>query len=456
MRSTFLRKRLRDVGLLLATMGLLYACGSTNDRGELTGTKKARRWYIERPLGMVLVPEGSVTVTTTDPLGNGKPQTKTMSVSSFYMDETEITNQEYKQFVNWVKDSIVRTRLAEQVEIAKLLADGNQPRRSKRGIYRYEYVQNKAKKKRRLSVYDQYMNDNYYFLDEIEETSTKLNWNVPIVWDTQRYPDVDYVEVMDSLYLRKEETPDGVRKFDISHLNYTYTKLDANKKLITEVVNVYPDTTVWKKDFKNSFNDPMLENYFSHPAYSQYPVVGISWKQAEAFCSWRTFYKNSFLVKKMKSNQFKVPPFRLPTEAEWEYAAKGNKGAEIKYSWGTNELTTEEGCFLANFKPMEGNYTADKGLYTVDAKNYMANEFGLYNMSGNVAEWTNTSYNLTNSVITSSINPHIKDNDQKKITKGGSWKDIIYALEIGSRDYEYKDSARSYIGFRTVQSFTKK
>jgi gliding motility-associated lipoprotein GldK len=195
----------------------------------------------------------------------------------------------------------------------------------------------------------------------------------------------------------------------------------------------------------------MTERYFWHPAYDNYPVVGVNWKQAKAFCVWRTKTKNDYL--KSKKNSTTVPYFRLATEAEWEYAARGGLNF-AKYPWGGPYTTSDRGCFLANFKPVRGDYAVDGALYTMEAKSYNPNDYGLYNMAGNVSEWTNTSYNVASYYIGSTMNPNVENaKNPKKVIRGGSWKDVAYYLEVSTRDYEYSDSARSYIGFRTVQDY---
>lgn len=108
---------------------------------------------------------------------------------------------------------------------------------------------------------------------------------------------------------------------------------------------------------------------------------------------------------------------------------------------------------MANFKPLRGDYAADNALYTVEGKSYAPNGYNLYNMAGNVSEWTNTSYDSNSYEYMSSMNPNVNDQENKrKVIRGGSWKDVAYYTQVNTRDYEYQDSARSYIGFRTVQS----
>jgi len=436
---------------------IMYGCGS-NDRGELVGVKIKNKWFSEKPFGMVSIPAGSFTMGKQDEdiTGTMSAPPRTVSLSKFYMDETEISNSEYKQFVEWVKDSIVRTELALMADFASggSLTNANGEPISG-GIYDYAYAVSDTTGQ---SAYQKYMFENYYELDSLY--TKPLNKNEDIIWDTSEYPDLYYAEVMDSLYTKKEDSRDGVRTFNTKKLKYNYTWYDVNSAverpnerksfLEKESVYVYPDTTVWIKDFNYSYNDPMHQDYFYHPAYQDYPVVGVSWNQAQAFCNWRTKNKNDRM--RDKKNFAKIPSFRLPTEAEWEYAARG--GLEFsKYPWGGPNTTSDRGCFLANFKPVRGNYAVDGALYTVEVQSFNANDYGLYNMSGNVSEWTNSSFNSSSYYMGSTMNSNVEDRKNKrKIIRGGSWKDVAYYLEVSTRDFEYADTARSYIGFRTVQS----
>ena len=303
---------------------VLYSCGS-NDRGELMGVKYKKKWFSEKPFGMALIPGGSFTMGKQDQdvIGTMSTPTKTVTIRPYYMDETEITNNEYKEFVFWVRDSVVRTKLADQAEFAALGAtpdaNGDGP---SGGIQNYAF---KVSDTADASAYQKYMYENYYSFDTIKP----LNWEEELIWQKEDFPDLDYVEVMDSLFISREEAVDGVPTFNVKFLKYKYSWFDrdnaarkgGNRKdfVKTEIVNIYPDTTVWVKDFNYSYNDPMHQDYFYHQSYGDYPVVGVSWKQANAFCHWRTKKKNDYL--KGKKNAITVPDFRLPTEAEWEYAA---------------------------------------------------------------------------------------------------------------------------------------
>jgi len=224
-----------------------------------------------------------------------------------------------------------------------------------------------------------------------------------------------------------------------------------------DVINVYPDTLAWIHDLTYSFNEPMTQNYFWHPAYDDYPVVGVSWKQATAFCIWRTQLLHNFLV---ENGGTIVNDYRLPTESEWEWAARG--GLDLSpYPWGGPYIRNSRGCFLGNFKPMRGNYIDDGGFHTVKINSYNPNDFGLYCMAGNVAEWTSNAFDESAYNFAHDLNPDYlydaKQDDpevlKRKVIRGGSWKDIGYYLQTGTRTYEYQDTAKCYIGFRCVMTY---
>jgi len=446
---------MNKVAIFVLLIAVFYGCKS-NDRGELVGIKAKKKWFSEKPYGMTLIPGGSFTMGKQDEdvIGSLNTPTRTVTVRPYYMDETEITNNEYKEFVTWVRDSVTRTKLAQKAYEIQPEVD---PTGSvKTGIQEYAYADSDTTGQ---SAYQKYMTENYYELDE--NYIRPLDWSVDLSWDKAKYPDVDYVEVMDTLFVSKEDAAGGIRTFNKKFLRYRYIQLDAssaarNKEARKNYVKdtsylVYPDTTVWIKDFNYSYNDPMHQDYFHHQAYGDYPVVGVTWDQANAFCNWRTKKKNDYL--RGKRNPTTVPVFRLPTEAEWEYAARGGLMFS-KYPWGGPSAVSDRGCFLANFKPVRGDYAVDGALYTVEAKSYNANDYGLYNMAGNVSEWTSSAYNLSSYYMGSTMNPNVEDrNNKKKIVRGGSWKDVAYYLEVGTRDFEYADTARSFIGFRTVQDY---
>lgn len=437
----------------IALVFLLTGCGSkSKSKGELVGVR-GKKWHPEKPYGMELIPRGAFVMgkAEEDQAKVLNAPTRTVTVRSFYMDDTEITNSEYRQFVEWVKDSIVRTKLA-------ILADELGIGPEDEGIGEYAFKDTDTTE---LSAYDKYMLDNYAGLGATGYEGRALNKDVDLVWDTSEYPDEYYSEVMDSMYLPEEESYNGLRSIDVTKIKYKYSWMDieaaarartgSRKDFIKqEELEIYPDTTVWIRDFEYSYNEPMHNDYFWHDAYSDYPVVGVNWMQAKAFCNWRTKFKND--DQKSRGKQF-VNQFRLPTEAEWEYAARGGIEGGT-YPWGGPYVISDTGCFMANFKPQRGDYAADAALYTVEAKSFEPNDYNLYNMAGNVSEWTNSSFDPGAYEYLSTMNPNIGSQDnQRKVIRGGSWKDVAYFLQVSTRDYEYQDSARSYIGFRTVQDY---
>ncbi len=436
--------------------------------GELTGIGMKDTFLEESPYGMVFIKPGTFMMGANDQSAIGPINDKPMNVSvdAFWMDETEITNTEYKQFVNWVRDSIA----------LRMLVMGNQ-----------EAYQLKIK------------NDTAQ--NPTSPELALLNWKAKIPWNSRKPKDIEAVKILNNLYFNESENLGTSKqinplrmRYQYKWINYDQAALPGNKynvntggfpkgaksrvdtswvdengvirdstiirRLITRkdlistrIVNVYPDTIMWLRDFQYSFNDPKMRMYFSHPGYSHYPVVGVSWEQAQAFCQWRTSFFNN-------SHNLGGQDYRLPSEAEWEYAARGGKKMAL-YPWGGNYVITNDGCYLANFKPMHGNYTDDTGATTMRVASFEPNDFCLFDMAGNVAEWTSTAYNVSASTVVSDMNPNFqynaKYNDsymlKRKVVKGGSWKDIAYYLQCGAKSFEYQNESRPYIGFRCVRSY---
>ena len=415
-------KKILFLGTIVA---LLSSCGGSGN-GELIGSQNRQIWNPTDPYGMVFVPQGSFVMGPSDqdvPFANVTTN-KRVSIGAFYMDETEITNNEYRQFVNWVRDSIIRTALIENADP-----------------------------------------DVYGVINE-ETGEYKINWNVRI-----RHDDDDVRFALESAEMYYTDYNTGRKKLDTRKLIYSYKTLDLAKaakkssrdddspeSYITEnEINIFPDTLTWMHDYAYSFNKPYSENYFWHVAYDDYPVVGVNWHQAVAFTKWRTKMMNEFL---RSHNEPTLPEFRLPTETEWEYASRGGLD-ESPYPWGGPYTRNLKGCFLANFKPLRGNYTADGGIKAIKVMSYNPNGFGLYDMAGNVAEWTSNIYDESSASYSHDMNGdyvHTADEGEenvmmRKVIRGGSWKDISYFIQNSTRSYEYQDTSKCYVGFRCAVDF---
>ncbi|WP_035559516.1 SUMF1/EgtB/PvdO family nonheme iron enzyme [Hymenobacter sp. IS2118] len=286
-----------------------------------------------------------------------------------------------------------------------------------------------------------------------------------------------------------------------------------------------PDTTVWARDL--SFNDPYVTYYLRYPGFRYFPVVGVSWLQADDYCTWRTAQVNQRLASegdeesgpKKKGGLFSrkkkgdaadagaegtasnggdaktnisiengnvLPNYRLPTEAEWEYAAQalvgtqevGNENQEEKriYPWDgkttRNAYGKTQGQFLANFKRGRGDYAGiagslnDGAMITEYIYSYPPNDYGLYNMAGNVNEWVQDVYRPLSYQDVEDLNPFRRNgvadpaekydkknyqsliDDHVRVYKGGSWRDVAYWLSPGTRRFMAEDSSTATIGFR--------
>ena len=457
--------------LLLLTWASCFGGSNTAMRngGEVTGQRSSVPLE-PTPYGMVEIKRGylKVGLSENDSLWGLPLSQRDISVDGFWMDQTEVTNSMYRQFVEWVRDSILRERLADP---------------SYGGDESYKIEVDK-------------------FGDPVKP---HLNWNKPLPW---RKPSEDQERALNSVY--KTHPYDGTRMLDVKQMNFRYETFDYEKaalrkyrldprervlntdvnvdpnevvmiskdtayvndngEIVRETINrplsslydfintyivpVYPDTTVWVNDFPNANNSIYMKNYFSSPGYNDYPVVGVTWEQAQAFCAWRTEY----LLRGMGPEARYIQRYRLPSEIEWEYAARGREGHT--FPWEGAASKNEKGCFYANFKPDRGNYTEDGNLITSRVGQYGANDNGLFDMAGNVAEWTNTVFTEAGVQSMADVNPELRYEAAKedpyflkrKSVRGGSWKDPQSYIRSAWRTWEYQNQPRSFIGFRCVRS----
>ena len=422
-------------------------CFSPGGGGELTGAfSKNRDWVEMNPYGMKFVEKGSFIQGNNDQdvAWSMNSVARRVSVASFWMDDTEITNNEYRQFIHYVRDSIVRQALGEDIDKYKIATDKNGNDIDPPLINWVEKIDMKDEAVREI-VQSFYYPENESFYGQRTYDVRKFKYS---------YQWVDHSQA--------KLKPN---RYDFKKKKYTGVAVDykGNKKPITgrdafiikEELNIYPDTLCWSADFSYAYNEPLVNTYFWHPGYSEYPIVGVTWYQAKAFCHWRTEFLRNHL---MKEGRLAGHKYELPTEAEWEYAARGGLSGGL-YPWGNYYTRNDKGCFLANFKPLRGNYVDDGGFTTMKVGSYPANDYGLYDMAGNVAEWTKAYYDETSNTFGSDLNPTIEYNAlpddpivlTRKVVRGGSWKDIAYFLQCGTRTYEYADTAKSYIGFRCVR-----
>ncbi|MDD6209387.1 MAG: SUMF1/EgtB/PvdO family nonheme iron enzyme [Bacteroidales bacterium] len=463
---------MKKILLFIVVITLLTGCGkSSRPGGELTGVN-AVAWNEPAPYGMVLIKQGSFSMgpSESDSLWGIDKAQKEVSFSSFWMDETEITNAKYRQFVYWVRDSIIRERLADPSfggnDLFKIQEDAlgepikpylnwarpipwKKPNEDElRAIESVYYIHPITGEKR---LDEKQMNFRYEWFDQTSASLRKYNLDPALRnrnTDIPANPDEVIMISKDTAYINE----------DGQIINETITRplTGLHDFLHTRIVNIYPDETCWVNDFNNSYNEPYVRMYFSHPGYNDYPVVGVSWEQATAFCVWRTAYMKQTL--NLKAGQI-IEPFRLPSEGEWEYAARAGKN-DRKFPWMQEGMQSTKGCFLGNYKPDKGNYTKDGNLITSRVGSYSPNEFGLYDMAGNVAEWTSTSYSESGPSLMSDLNPDFRYDAAKedpysmkrKVVRGGSWKDVGTFIRSDMRSAEFQNETRSYIGFRCVRT----
>ena len=281
-----------------------------------------------------------------------------------------------------------------------------------------------------------------------------------------------------------DETP-------VTNLSYTRYLAALSEE---EKEKAMPNQEVWVGAL--AYNDPFVENYLWHPGFGFYPVLGVSWEQAKAYCAWRTTAVNERLAKKagveyntegdgvpIASGKF-VSEYRLLTEAEYEYMARGMIGAQTRdlvqvkqrvYPWDGLSLRGKEGKFknkyLGNFKRSPGNYKgvpgeSDGSAPTSYVYEYPPNDVGVYLYTG-VCEWVEDTYRPLLTDL-NDLNPFRRDgtldeatnyddrysliDDDVKVYKGCSWQDCYDWLRIGTRRHAHKAKSFATVGFRCASN----
>ena len=222
------------------------------------------------------------------------------------------------------------------------------------------------------------------------------------------------VKINDTLFADETEVS------NLSWLEFEYWTCTKYGKNSSEYKAVVPDTLVWRN--KESFNEPYVHNYYRHKAYRNFPVVGITFEQAIAFCKWRTERVKEFYSIAYKKS-LKIE-YKLPSKEEWEFIS--NLGSGVFHNKGKNEKGLFSlNCIREDFDTLNTSQSKFNDV-TAPVYSYWKNYFGLFNMIGNVAEMI----------------------DQKNICKGGSWKHHLNECRVG-KDIQYTKS-EAWLGFRCV------
>jgi formylglycine-generating enzyme required for sulfatase activity len=249
--------------------------------------------------------------------------------------------------------------------------------------------------------------------------------------------DKKLARVSDSLYAYKYETTNGEYNIFLSELKKTDPSL-------------YDKCIVDSANWPLRYGEPMRIYYHRHPAYTHYPVLNITYESAQEYCRWLTHLYNNDIKR-----EFQKVQFVLPTEEQWMRAAEAGRSQAI-FPWGNYYLRNKNGQFMCNFKHInEASVYRDKngqpaiadtaafsmaitgGLnetvyYTANVHSYYPNDFGIYNMCGNVAEM----------IL------------EKGLTKGGSWNS--YGGEIAIRNIGKYSGASPETGFRVFMRVIEK
>jgi len=392
------------------------ACKSSLSLYQSPDVKAFRGDKLAAPPGMVYVPSG--TILFKGSLDSGDIG-KNVSVSAFFIDETEVTNKQYREFVNWVADSVAVT---------------------------------------------DYLKDDAYFLDVAGEKvgQKRINWSkvkkASPLWKSNDPKIQERLAPMLAMQGNRRTLNPEVIGYRFSYLQ---SKGNLKKQYVTDTVVVMPSEDIWTKDFPNAQLASLDANYFNHPSFDYYPVVGVTWRQARAFTDWRANQMAATILRRSYLAGYQLS-LSLPTEAQWQYAASGKLDPQDTVAGTRLTIDAKNGKkkLAVNFKQGEGTYSRDGATFTLPVKSYMPNAFGIYNMAGNVSEWTLDAYSPSAVVFVNDLNPALlydadaKDGDalKRKVVRGGSWKDNGEQLNSETRNYSVDYEPHSYIGFRCVMS----
>jgi len=370
-------------------------------------------------------------------------QPRILSVPAFYMSDHEVTNNEYFEFVDWVTNYTARKLLAQKYPDEYLVAGTD------------------LLKKNQTIRMEQIILDNLFYVSE-NSMSSRLYYH--------------------SLY-------DTVQTHKLIYEYKYYDRKIVNGRIFleekTKSVPIYPNTICWTEEFPQlDGSESMSQHYFTHPAYYNHPVVGISYEQALAYCDWRTNRLNEAILlkekvdigeayftlidfdKKDSLNEYGyllLPSFELPSVNEWQLAA-GSNYIDPDFAFKNKTMFDENGQYLANFGRIvdENNYLVkdyfeknpNESVFTSSVKTFPANDNQLYDMNGNVAEWTSSNVNFF--IDFEQYNPKtIGINDSirtYKIVKGGSWADGPMYLRWRTNTCYKKQNSSSRIGFRVLMN----
>lgn len=211
-----------------------------------------------------------------------------------------------------------------------------------------------------------------------------------------------------------------IDRFEITNEEYRDFLSDLSG---TERQERLPDSTAWTEAASRA----NWRTYFYGSERSEYPVVAVTWTDAREYCKW--------------------DGKRLPTEAEWEYAARAGRVGGV-YPWAGFSPRDPRGRYLANFNPGRQGQAADGYAFTAPVGSYPPNQWGLHDVSGNVAEWVEDAYTPSFSAL-SGLDPVYRDEEEeRRVVRGGSWSSNAFQIGVGVRDHQQMDQPSARIGFR--------